>query len=96
LHLLSPLTTVLNYGTFEPDGSLDVRLTYDHRVFDGAIAARAIVELEEVLRGVILLELESLAAKSPATRSIAPATPALPLRLVGEWAAPITSAQASV
>ena len=96
LHLLSPLTTVLNYGTFEPDGSLDVRLTYDHRVFDGATAARAIVELEEVLRGEILLELESLAAKSPAGKSIAPAMPVLPLRIVGEWIAPITSAQTSV
>ncbi len=96
LHLLSPLTTVLNYGTFEPDGTLDVRLTYDHRVFDGATAARAIVELEEVLHGEILLELESLAAKSPASKSSAPAMPVLPLRIVGEWIAPITSAQTSV
>jgi hypothetical protein len=57
LHLLSPLTTTLNYGTFEPDGSLDVRITYDHRVLDGAPLARAMAALEEVLHGEILTEL---------------------------------------
>jgi hypothetical protein len=57
LHLLSPLTTTLNYGTFEPDGSIDVRLTYDHRVLDGAPVARAMAALEEVLHGEILEEL---------------------------------------
>ncbi len=59
LHILSPLTTTLNYGTFEPDGSIDVRLTYDHRVLDGAHVARAMVALEEVLRGEILAELKA-------------------------------------
>jgi len=57
LHILSPLTTTINYGTFEPDGSLDVRLTYDHRVLDGATVARAMAALEEVLHGEILDEL---------------------------------------
>jgi hypothetical protein len=57
LHLLSPLTTTLNYGTFEPDGSLDVRITYDHRVLDGAPVARVMAALEEVLHGEILTEL---------------------------------------
>lgn len=59
LHILSPLTTTLNYGTFEEDGSLDVRLVYDHRVLDGANVARAIVELEEVLHNEILAELQA-------------------------------------
>ena len=36
LHPLSPLTTTLNYGVVEADGSVDVRLVYDHRVLDGA------------------------------------------------------------
>lgn len=57
LHQLSPLTTTLNYGQFEADGTLDVRLTYDHRVLDGATVARALVELENVLRGEIAAEL---------------------------------------
>jgi len=57
LHQLSPLTTTLNYGQFEDDGTLDVRLTYDHRVLDGSTVARALVELESVLRGEITAEL---------------------------------------
>jgi hypothetical protein len=57
LHQLSPLTTMINYGTFEPDGSIDVRLTYDHRVIDGATAARALVAIEEALHVEILAEL---------------------------------------
>ncbi len=59
LHLLSPLTTTLNYGTFEADGAIDVRLTYDHRVLDGAYVARTMVALEEVLCGEILAELQN-------------------------------------
>ena len=62
LHLLSPLSTTLNYGAFEEDGSLDVRLVYDHRVIDGANVARAMAALEEVLNGEILEELQALAA----------------------------------
>jgi hypothetical protein len=63
LHILSPLAFTLNYGTFEADGSLDVRLTYDHRALDGATAARALVAVEEALHGQILSEL--LAEKDP-------------------------------
>jgi hypothetical protein len=69
LHVLSPLTTTLNYGTFEPDGRIDVRLTYDHRVLDGAPVARALTAIEEVLNGEIRSELLAgdawQSAKSP-------------------------------
>lgn len=61
LKILSPLTTTLNYGTFEPDGSIDVRLTYDHRVMDGATVARAMGHLDKVLRTQILEELQAQA-----------------------------------
>jgi hypothetical protein len=57
LHPLSPLTSVLNYGVIGDDGSVDVRLIYDHRVLDGATVARALEELERVLKGEILNEL---------------------------------------
>ena len=40
LHPLSPLTTTLNYGVIDADGSVDVRFIYDHRVMDGANVAR--------------------------------------------------------
>jgi hypothetical protein len=64
LHPLSPLTTTFNYGTIEPDGTVWVRLIYDHRVFDGATAARALSRLEEMLTGPILAELRGMAQSS--------------------------------
>jgi hypothetical protein len=57
LHPLSVLSATLNYGVIEPDGSVDVRLVYDHRVLDGATVARALRDLEEVLNGAIVDEL---------------------------------------
>jgi hypothetical protein len=57
LHPLSPLTTTLNYGVIEPDGSVDVRLIYDHRVLDGRTIARALQDLEHVLNNQILVEM---------------------------------------
>ena len=57
LHPLSPLTTTLNYGVFAADGSIDVRLIYDHRVMDGATVARALARLEDVLGTTIRAEL---------------------------------------
>jgi len=57
LHLLSPVTTALNYGVIGEDGTVDVRLTYDHRVLDGGTVARALDDLERILKGEILNEL---------------------------------------
>ncbi len=64
LHPLSPLTTTLNYGVIAHDGTVWVRLIYDHRVFDGATAARALGKLEELLNGPILAELRGMADAS--------------------------------
>lgn len=63
-HLLTPISTALNYDILQPDGSLAVRLTYDHRVLDGGTAARTLVELEDMLKGTILDELHGLPAKA--------------------------------
>jgi hypothetical protein len=57
LHPLAPVTTVLNYGVFADDGSVDVRIIYDHRVMDGATVARVLARLEEVLTGPMLEEI---------------------------------------
>ncbi len=65
LELLTPLTTALNYGTFAADGTIEVRLTYDHRVLDGCTVARAVAELEEILRGKITQELATLNVAAP-------------------------------
>jgi hypothetical protein len=64
LHLLSPLTTTINYGPIDDDGNLDVRLVYDHRVVDGGTVALALSALERVLLGPILKELEGLAERT--------------------------------
>jgi hypothetical protein len=71
LHILSPLTTTLNYGIFEPDGAIDVRLAYDHRVLDGAPVARALAALEHVLRTEILEELRRLPAVTAKSDEVA-------------------------
>jgi hypothetical protein len=60
LHPLSPLTTTLNYGVIAADGSVDVRLVYDHRVLDGATIARALGELQQMLMCEILVELRTM------------------------------------
>ncbi|HZT79036.1 MAG TPA: hypothetical protein VFA26_02340 [Gemmataceae bacterium] len=57
LHPLSPLTCTLNYGVIGLDGSVNVRLIYDHRVMDGSTVARALDEMEGVLKNEILAEL---------------------------------------
>ena len=46
-------TTFLTYGVLADDGSLDVRIIFDHRAVDAAMIARALARLEEVLTGPI-------------------------------------------
>lgn len=61
LHTLSPLTTTLTYGVIQPEGSVLVRLFYDHRVLDGVQPAEALRELEDTLNGAIVSELQGSA-----------------------------------
>jgi hypothetical protein len=60
LHPLMPVTASLNYGVIDSDGSVNVRIIYDHRVVDGATVARALARLEEVLNTAIVEELGTL------------------------------------
>ncbi len=55
--VVSPVTTTLSYGVFRPDGSIDVQITLDHRVLDGAPLARALEDMERILKGELLAEL---------------------------------------
>ena len=57
LHPISPCTTTLTYGVFDPDWTVDVRVVYDHRVLDGATVARALEMLEGELNGGVAREL---------------------------------------
>lgn len=56
LNPLTPLTTLLNYGPIGADGSVTVRIHYDHRVMDGANVARALERFEKILNGVVAEE----------------------------------------
>ncbi len=58
--ILSPLASTLHYGLFSEAGEIDMRLTFDHRVNDGAPIARALSEMEDVLRTELLDELKSM------------------------------------
>ena len=50
-------TSILTFGAVESDGSLVLRVTFDHRVMDGVTAAKGLVETEKALNGPILREL---------------------------------------
>jgi hypothetical protein len=61
LNPLTPLTTLLNYGPIGKDGSVSVRIHYDHRVMDGANVARALERFEKILNGTVATEVVLLA-----------------------------------
>jgi 2-oxoacid dehydrogenases acyltransferase (catalytic domain) len=62
--LRSVWTVALVYGPLDPDGSMNVGITTDHRVIDGAFAARALTRIEETLNGEIADELRASAPES--------------------------------
>jgi hypothetical protein len=59
-HIIPILTSTIHYGMFDEAGCLDMRLSFDHRVLDGATAAQALVDLEAVLLREILDEVRGL------------------------------------
>jgi hypothetical protein len=54
----APVTSLLTYGPLGDDGKLKVRLLFDHRVYDGATAARVLARIEEILLGPIFEEIK--------------------------------------
>lgn len=61
-------TTSLSYAPLEADGRCLVTLIADHRVLDGAVVARALARLEEVLVNDMVAELRFLTNVNPASR----------------------------
>jgi hypothetical protein len=53
----APGPILISYGKLAPDNSMEVLLHWDHRIFDGIVAARAMRRLEEVMNNVIADEL---------------------------------------
>ena len=64
LNPLTPLTTIFNYGPISDDGTVTVRIHYDHRVMDGANVARALERFETILNGLIAEEVRAMAENS--------------------------------
>jgi hypothetical protein len=58
LHPLSAWPTLLTYGALAADGTIAVRIIFDHRVMDGFGVAHALARLEETLNGAIVTELQ--------------------------------------
>ena len=59
-HPVSPLTTYLTFGPISPQGEVNVKIIYDHRVMDGRCVARSLIDLEEMLNTRILDELRTM------------------------------------
>lgn len=55
-------TTSLSYAPLDADGQCTLTLICDHRVLDGATAARALARLEQLLCGEMIDELNALRA----------------------------------
>lgn len=53
-------TANFTYGPIGPDGRSRLTLAYDHRVFDGAVAAAALERIEDLLNGRLSAEMEEL------------------------------------
>lgn len=62
--LRTPWAVAFHYDVFRPDGTLPVRVTFDHRVLDGRAACRILAAVEAALTGPVRAELESMAASA--------------------------------
>jgi hypothetical protein len=60
INVIWPTGTVLTYGMLAPDGTIDVRLVFDHRIADAAVMAQALTRLEAVLNGAVADELREV------------------------------------
>jgi hypothetical protein len=59
-----PGPAMITYGQIHPDHTMELLLHWDHRMYDGVMAARALHRLEEVLNGEIADELLAGGARS--------------------------------
>jgi hypothetical protein len=64
IHAPSIQTTMLSFGPVEDDGSVRVTIVYDHRLMDGAMVARWLAELEQVLCGQMVEEVKAAEVES--------------------------------
>jgi pyruvate/2-oxoglutarate dehydrogenase complex dihydrolipoamide acyltransferase (E2) component len=60
LHPISPLSFTLNFGPISKEGTVALKIIYDHRILDGSEVARRLKDIEEALHGAIRAELKLL------------------------------------
>lgn len=60
LHLIPLLTSTLHYGLFDAQNRLEMRLSWDHRVMDGATVGRVLTDLESLLNREMVRELTAV------------------------------------
>lgn len=57
LHPISPLTCTFNFGPISQDGTVLIKIIYDHRTLDGSEVARRLKEIETALLTQVRSEL---------------------------------------
>jgi hypothetical protein len=83
-HPISPLTTYLTFGPIAPDGTVNVKIIYDHRVMDGRTVARALNDLETTLNTRIFEELQAMCPSTTMEAEAVTAMPAASALLMGD------------
>ena len=59
VYAVHPFTSLLTYGVIDMTAAqIDITLSFDHRVYDGMTAARALEAIERALNGPISVELD--------------------------------------
>jgi hypothetical protein len=82
---LTPLPYLLmTYGPADSEGKVPVQLILDHRIFDGAVASRALSRLDQVLNSSLLKELQELARHEANPFGTDAASPAFQLEHAGK------------
>ncbi len=56
MRLIPLLTSTLHYGLFDERGRLEMRLSWDHRVMDGATVGRVLGDMESLLNREMVRE----------------------------------------
>lgn len=61
---VSPISIILCPGPIQPDGSMEIVIGFDHRVFDGMVVAKAFGKIENALNGPIAEEVSPQVQKA--------------------------------
>ncbi len=69
IHVPVFTTTLLTFGVIQPDGRVPVRVSMDHRVFDGMAIANILARLEVILNGPVTEELRAQAGHSETSKA---------------------------